>query len=407
MPEAASLDALSAAPMSGPAAEAWRRIERRGPITFEEFMGLALYWPQGGYYASPAERWGVAGDYVTSLDMSPAFPRLIASGVAEMWELLGGPRAFTVIDAGAGRGWLASGISEALRSISPDIFSSLDMRLVESNPHLPTALQSGRFRRHADITEIEGPVTGCILSNELIDSLPVHVVEQRGALMEVYVGLDGRGFCDVLGEPSTPELGRYMNDAGVRLSEGQRAEINLNALRWIKAAGTLFDRGFVVTIDYGLPARELYDGDRRGSLLCHYRHTLNDNPYINIGSQDITAHVDFSSLVRAGASAGLELTGFTTQKNFLLGLGVLDELASKEGKPLDGMDRAAGNGAIKRLFMPGGMGDAFKVLIQHKGMERPALRGLSFKDMSRCLLEGPSGPGGAACKGLTDNGAAL
>ncbi len=140
-----------------------------------------------------------------------------------------------------------------------------------------------------------------------------------------------------------------------------------------------------MTIDYGLPARELYSPERGPTLMCHRRHTVNTNPYVNIGSQDITTHVDFTGLVKSGASAGLELTGFTTQKNFLLGLGILEELSPATELGIGDAGKVSHNRAIAELIMPGGMGDTFKVLVQHKGIQAPSLKGFSFKDMRSYL----------------------
>ncbi len=371
-----------------PAAGILRRIREKGPVTFAEYMGLALYG-EGGYYASGAGPWGASGDYITSLDVSPVFARMLAKQVFEMWGLLGGPRPFHLIEAGAGRGWLGRGILDAARSSSPGFYEALKVTLVEKNPNLRAAPEPEEdIVWRGDITEAGGGVTGCILSNELIDSFPVHrVVMEGGELKELFTGFEeGAGFVDIPGRPSTPELAGYLERAGVTLAEGQRAEVNLEAGRWMASAGSLLERGFVITIDYGLPARELYSpSTREGTLHCHYRHTLNDNPYINIGFQDITTHVDFTSLASSGRSSGLELTGFATQKNFLLGLGICEELEEAEGFGEREYGKVGKNRELARLISPGGMGDTFKVLVQHKGVEKPRLSGFSFRDQSRFL----------------------
>ncbi len=368
----------------GPLKEILRRINEKGPITFAEFMDLALYWRDGGYYTSSHERWGKTGDYITNIDISPVFSRLLAKEVHEAWSFMGSPGSFELIEAGAGRGWLSKGILSTLKDLYPDLYRVIKIRLVEKNPYLREP-SNEHITWHEEITGLD-PVKGCIISNELIDSFPAHRVEERGGLKEVYVGFDGSSLIDVYGPPSTPELVEYFKKAGIELVEGQKAEVNLNAGRWVHTAAKIIDKGFIITIDYGLPARELYAPERKGTLLCHCRHTLNDNPFLNIGRQDITTHVDFTALVIEGRSLGLELTGFTTQKNFLLGLGILDELMETSELDLKNYDRIKHNQALKELVMPGGMGDTFKVLVQHKGMEKQALLGFSFKDMSRCLF---------------------
>lgn len=363
-----------------PVAGILRRIKDNGPITFAAYMGSVLYG-EGGYYTSKQGRWGREGDYITSLDVSPVFARLLARQVFEMWGVLGAPAPFYLIEAGAGRGWLAKTIAGTARSLYPAFYGALKTILVEKNPNLREP-PADNISWRGDITEAPHGVIGCVISNELIDSFPVHrVVREGGELKEIFTGFDGANLVDVIGPLSTEELAGYLKKAGVELDEGQRAEVNLEAIRWIGEAGALLERGFVITVDYGLPARELYAPERRdGTLLCHYRHTLNGNPYINIGAQDITTHVDFSTFVKAGAEAGLRLTGFATQKNFLLGLGICDELQEAVGPGLEDYERVRHNRELARLIAPGGMGDTFKVLVQHKGVERPALKGFSFRD---------------------------
>ncbi|MDO8426524.1 MAG: SAM-dependent methyltransferase [Deltaproteobacteria bacterium] len=371
---------------AAPEKEIVRRIKEDGPITFAEFMGLALYWHEGGYYTSCPERWGKGGDYITSIDVSPAFARLLGRQTIEMWDALGRSPAFELIEAGAGRGWLSKGILEYLKEACPELGNSIKIRLIEKNPLLRKT-PKGQVTWHEDLKELKGPIKGVVVSNELVDSLPVHIVEQRGGLKEVFVSFDNDdgSFVEVLKPPSTPAIEDYFKELDITLIEGQRAEVNLVAKEWIKEAGVLLSSGFVITIDYGLPAKELYSPERKGSLLCHFRHTLNDNPFVNVGLQDITAHVDFTALVSSGKEAGLELTGFTTQKNFLLGLGIEEDLHEIESVSLESLEKINENRALGRLVAPGGMGDTFKVLIQHKGIKKPELKGLSFKDMSRYL----------------------
>lgn len=362
-------------------------IRQGGPVTFARFMEMALYLPGKGYYASGKGPWGPEGDYITSIDVSSVFARTLAKGLKEMWEALGSPSPFVFVEAGAGRGWLTRGVLETLRDISPALSEAVVPRLVERS--------GGRFEApsgaswHSGLTEVPSFSSGCILSNELIDSFPVHRVEfSGGELRELYVSIGAGGFTEVPGPLSTGELESYFAENGIALFEGMRTEVNLEAARWIGKAGGLMERGFIVTIDYGLPAVELYSPERKGSLMCHYRHTVNCDPFVNVGEQDITAHVDFTALANEGRRHGLEVTGFTTQKNFLIGLGILDELKPPpEGSP--GLEELNHNRALARLISPGGMGDTFKALVQHKGISRPELRCFSFRDMSRTLWAEP------------------
>lgn len=365
-----------------PAAGIVRRIKDGGPITFAEYMDMALYGP-GGYYTSAGHGpWGSGGDYITSLDVSPVFAAMLSRQVFDMWVLTGSPAAFHLVEAGAGRGILGKSIVEVARESYPDFYAALKVTLVEKNKNLHEA-DSDAVCWREDITAVEPGRVGCVLSNELIDSFPVHrVVMSGGALKEIFVALDASGaLADSPGPPSTPELARYLERGSIALAEGQKAEINLEAQRWLSSAASLFERGFIITIDYGLPARELYSQERmEGTLLCHFRHTLNDKPYTNIGKQDMTTHVDFSAMVSVGRTLGFELTGFATQKNFLLGLGICDELAETDASGEGEFERVKRNRELARLIAPGGMGDTFKVLVQHKGVEKPTLKGFSFRD---------------------------
>lgn len=362
------------------------RIAGSGPITFREFMSLALYSPVNGYYTADNNPWGGTGDYITNLDLGPAFSKTISKQIIEMWEALGrGP--FTLVEAGAGRATLSLGIQDALECLCPALRKIIQVKIVERRPRPDKGLPDN-VAWHGALSELEPIASGCILSNELIDSFPVHrVTLMGGELFEIYTGFDGSAFFDAPGRPSTEALAKHIADAGVELIEGQRAEINLDAVDWIQNAGQLIVKGFVMTVDYGLPARELYSQGNGQTLHCHYRHTLNNNPYANIGLQDITTHVDFTALTSAGATAELELTGFTTQKNFLLGLGILDELKPLEADEINlaGFGKIKENQLVKQLIMPDSMGDTFKVLVQHKGIPKPELKGFSWRDMSRYL----------------------
>ncbi len=371
----------------GPRAEILRRIEKKGPITFAEFMEVALYWPDGGYYTSSRGPWGEGGDYITSIDVSPVFSRVMAASIMEMWETLGAPDDFVLIEAGAGRGHLATGILDTIKETAPRLYEAISVVLVERNP----GLQGERREKvtwQGDLPLAASLEHGVIISNELIDSFPFHRLRfSEGELREIYVGSEYGRLKDVEGELSDPALSDYFRDAGITLLEGQRAEVNLMAGPWIERAAEILKRGFIITIDYGLPARELYGPDRiGGTLMCHYRHRPNFEPYEKIGRQDITSHIDFTRLVRCGNEAGLRLSGFTTQKNFLLGLGVLEELIETEAAGLKDYEKIEHNRAIASLISPGGMGDTFKVLVQEKGGEEAAqLKGFSFRDMSRYL----------------------
>jgi SAM-dependent MidA family methyltransferase len=356
-----------------------RRIAETGGISFAEYMGLCLYHEAYGYYMAPRARIGKQGDFFTSSSVHSLFGRLVARQLRQMWELMGkGP--FTVAEQGAGEGHLCLDILQAVRDEYPEFYCDLRYRLVELSPD-NRRRQREMLKAHQDridwcsLEELTG-MEGCFLSNELVDAFPVHLVEKRdGELREVFVVTRGDEFAEELRHLSTKEIGLHFRQLGVAPVEGNRAEINLEADRWIMRVGGLLKRGFVLTIDYGYPAEELYAPFRRqGTLMCYHRHTSSDNPYRNVGCQDITAHVDFSALQIAGEKAGLVPLYFGEQYRFLMGLGFVEDLIELQARETDENRARALRLTLKNLILPeGGMGETFKVLVQGKGVGKPEL----------------------------------
>ncbi|KAB0671424.1 SAM-dependent methyltransferase [Oryzomonas sagensis] len=360
------------------------RIAMAGRITFAAFMEACLYEPGLGYYTSPGRKVGAEGDFYTSISVHAAFGRVIAREVAQMWRCLGSPASFTLVECGAGNGRLACDIMDYLAEREPEMYAGLDLVLVEREPSLQTA-QAELLARHRERLrwlppEIFGTdgfsFSGCLYSNELIDALPVHrVVMTPEGLREIYVTLRDGGFAEEMGEPSTPAIAAYLERIKITLLPGQQAEVNLAAPEWLAAAARSLQRGFVLTIDYGYPAEELYAPQRKqGTLLCYYRHQVEDDPYIRLGRQDITAHVDFTSLMRRGEELGLEPVWFGEQCRFLLSAGIVEEIEESERSTASEKEKLKVRLALKKLIMPeGGMGDTFRVLIQARGVESPRL----------------------------------
>ncbi len=337
-------------------------IEERGPIPFAEFMRMALYHPAHGYYTTH-DPVGREGDFVTSPEIHPFFGKALAHQILEMWELMGRGRV-TIVELGGGKGRLASQILPVL-----DERGLLHREYWIVEKRRPAPLEGVRWSEDVDGIEGQGP--WIVISNEFFDALPFHRLRVCDeGIKEVYVGWKDGGFCDVLGPPSTTALEEALR--GVRPIKGMELEVCLEAMEWMRKIGTSMPEGFVVTIDYGLPERELYsERHMEGTMLCHHRQRVDRDPYRRVGRQDITCHVNFTALAREGREVGLEVVGFTDQGSFLIGLGVLEELSSL------GEDDLEGRMALKSLFMPG-FGDTFKVLIQQKGLGAVELKGLSF-----------------------------
>jgi len=373
------------------------RIRARGPITFAEFMDLVLYHPVEGYYPSFREITGPAGDYYTSPHVHPIFGHLIARQVRQMWEILGHPDPFTLVEMGGGRGLLCSDILNYCRAQFGDFYRCLDYVLAEVSGPLIEKQRSllAPFLRERKVEWLDPErlltgtqiFIGCLLSNELIDAFPVHLVQQKdGKLWEIYVDCGDKRFQEVLHPPSQPSLEEYLHLYGSPLEEGQRAEVNLKALDWIEKVSQVLQRGFILTIDYGYEAAELYDPARRdGTLLCYFRHTTSSNPYERIGVQDITAHVNFTALMKKGEALGLKKAGYAEQYKFLVSLGLLQDLENLErDSPSDSDPGFLKNKlAMRNFLIPGGMGTLFKVLCQSKGIGEARL--LGFQDPFRSV----------------------
>jgi len=363
------------------------QIEKRGSLPFSQFMDWCLYHPEYGYYQSEGVTIGKQGDYYTSPSVSPLFGHLIAKQLFQMAEILGG-EPFDVVEMGGGRGFLCEDILDWAKKNSPSFYQQLRYHLVETS-----APFSKEQRERLSEKEREGRVfwidpkklergevqmEGCFLSNELVDAFPVHrVIFDQGELKEIYVTHRNGRFEEQWGKLSDPRIVSYFRSMDIALQEGQRAEVNLTALEWMESVARGLRRGFVLTIDYGYLANELYAPiRRRGTLLCYFQHQPSENPYERLGEQDITSHVNFTSLIQKGEEVGLRFTGLVPQYRFLIGLGALDQMETL-GKDLSELDGLKLRLSLKNLIEPEmGMGEVFKVLVQHKGMDQPQLDGL-------------------------------
>ena len=353
-----------------------------GRITFARYMELALYHQRHGYYRTRREKIGRGGDYLTSPEVHPIFGALIGKQLVEMWERLDRPERFDVVEVGGGTGALARDILRWAGREVPGWLGTLHYVIVELSDHM-------RARQAETLEDVGLPVdlitwqpdipdsiTGCILSNELLDSFPVHLVTLvRGRLREVYVTWEGEQFAEVVDYPSGPELLEYFDRLGLLPGEGARAEVNLEAARWLARVAKALERGFVFLLDYGYPAAELYAPWRKqGTLLCFYRHGYTSDPYAHVGYQDMTAHVDFTTVIEAGREQGLELLGFLSQSDFLHNLGISAALAPPaEGRDFE--EYAARRRAVFELTEATGLG-RIRILIQGKAVGIPALTGL-------------------------------
>ena len=371
------------------------RIRREGPITFESFMDMALYDPEFGYYVSRGQRIGREGDFYTSSHLHAMFGAMVGKQIMEMWESMDSPEGFTIVEMGAGEGYVCKDMLDYLKRAGSEeqspkgsFYRTLQYVIVERN-ELQRQRQQERLNEYRDkiawISDIRvaGTIRGCIFSNELLDAFPVHLVRMEDQLREIYVGHNGTVFTDQAGDLSSDAIAKYFRDAGIEIEIGYTTEVNLRIRDWLLDIGAVLEKGFVFTIDYGHPAEEYYSEDRnRGTLLCYHNHEFSEDPYKNIGNQDMTSHVNFSSVRRWGEEIGLRALGYCSQGTFLLAMGIdqeIGKLAATSGDYLFELAR------IKKLFLPQGLGESHKVLIQYKGSELPKLQGFSMRNQLRFL----------------------
>jgi SAM-dependent MidA family methyltransferase len=364
-------------------------ILRNGPITFAQFMHTCLYSPRGGFYSTRGAR--ISTHFGTSSTSHPLFGALIARQLEQMWHILGNPAVFHLVEVGCGDGSLANSIMDACRRQSPPFAQAIRYIATDYQPqvnpspgrafewHRGTAEAKSSSGKNAasQIQRVKGAglgafrnIVGCVLSNELIDNFPVHRFEiQGGRVREVFITLvDGR-FAEVLGEPSSAIIEERLTGLGVRLPEGFRGEVNPDLEDWTLQLTGALDRGFVLTIDYGELASDLYSlSNSQGTLVCYSRHAAGEDPYQNVGQQDITCLVDFTSLMELGEQLGLKTVGYTRQSQFVENLGLssfLDELPSLG---LSAARTELNRMAMMTLVDPEEYGN-FKVVAQAKGVE--------------------------------------
>jgi SAM-dependent MidA family methyltransferase len=359
------------------------RIRRSGPITFAEYMRECLYHPLHGYYSQPEAR--RFADYYTSVDVHPIFGRLLARQFAEMWEHLGRPSEFQLVEAAAGTGRLAAHILEFAQAKLPYFYHALHYVAFERSPARWTQL-TARLAPHIAQgrcqNTIEMPAkirVGCVFSNEVLDALPVHrVIQLDGRLQEIFVATDGGTFSEVRMPLSTCAISEYFAAQGISLIEGQRAEAALEACAWVTEIGRRLERGFVLTIDYGHEGLELFDAHHMaGTVLAYANHRASEEYFAAPGQQDLTSHVNFTALRLWGGRVGLSTLGLVSQTAFLLALGQGNEFADLYDEGITETERGRARLQLKTLIYPEGMGERFHVLLQQKGQPRATLTGLS------------------------------
>ncbi|MEO7743076.1 MAG: SAM-dependent methyltransferase [Usitatibacter sp.] len=342
-------------------------------IPFSRYMELALYAPGLGYYAAGARKFGPDGDFVTAPEISPMFARCIAMQAAQVLDATGGD----ILELGPGSGALAADLFDELKTLGKAPARYL---LLEVSPDL-TARQRARLakrfpedlHRFEWIDRLPQKIRGLVIANEVLDVVPFSTLHRTGGeIVERGVILSQAGFAwqdMALPDGELKRRGQAVFPPG---DSDYISEVSLAAEALARTLAASLEAGVALFIDYGFPEREFYHAQRSmGTMRCHYRHRVHDDPFFLPGLQDITAHVDFSAMARAAESVGAELCGFTTQAYFLIscGLGVL----VSAGDPTATFSRLKGTSAVLRLINPSEMGELFKVLGISRGFDVPLL----------------------------------
>ena len=342
-------------------------------------MRLALYAPGLGYYAAGARKLGRDGDFVTAPEMSPLFGHAIANSIADVLAAVGGE----ILELGAGSGRLAIDVLQRLDALGVEARYSI----LETSPDLRdrqrTAIASGRVRW---LDRLPDEWTGVILGNEVLDAIPVEWLGRRDGVpyrRGVIARDDGSLTLEDRALTDDDEELRALHDAiDQRFPDDSTylSEINPEAEALSATLASRLQRGLLLWIDYGFPAREYYHPERSsGTLMCHYRHHAHDDPLLWPGLQDITAHVDFSAIARATCATGVDLAGYTAQASFLIDCGIVDALTDA-GEP-GSVNSLRATNAVQRLLSPAEMGELFKVIAFTRGIDIP-IRGFRRGDRS-------------------------
>ena len=366
-----------------------------GWIPFEQYMDLALYAPGLGYYSAGSVKLGPGGDFVTAPEVSDLFSRCVARQCAQVLAAGG-----QILEVGAGTGRMAAVILESLAELGalPAQYAILEVSadLAERQRQRLEKLPRELHERVVWLDRLpERPIDGVILANEVLDALPCRRFTLRGGVVQELgvaeadqtAATHGTGFVereaalDAADEELASAIAALLHELPSRLPDGYTSEICLRVAPWIAGVAACLSSGLMLMFDYGLPRAHYYHPQRTaGTLRCHFKQRVHDDPYINIGVQDITAWVDFTRVAEAAVACGLDVSGFATQAAFLLAIGIEQFLAEST----DTVEHARLAGEARRLLLPGEMGEAFKVMALTRKCEI-ALRGFALQDLRRSL----------------------
>ena len=368
-------------------------ITANGPLPFSQFMALALYAPGLGYYSAGSRKFGAEGDFVTAPELGPAFASALAHCLEQAMADLDD---WTLLEAGGGSGALAADLLLALeqRHALPDRYKLLEVSAdLRERQRAHLAQRCPHLLERIDWPDEPPPESwqGALIANEVIDALPAtRFILREDGFYELYVS-GGPGefiWTELPAPPSLTEiLSARLADCIGDLPRPYRSEVHTTLGPWLAAMTDRLQRGIALIVDYGYPRAEYYRPERRdGTLVCHYRHHAHDDPLILAGLQDITAFVDFTALAESAMVCGLDVAGYTSQAQFLIGNDIESYLQSAENLPF--ADRLRVVDAVKKLMLPGEMGERFQVMALSRGIEDEAIPGF-FHDLRYRLLPRP------------------
>ncbi len=352
-------------------------------LSFERFMNLCLYTPKYGYYSGNNHIFGENGDFITAPEISSLFGASIANQIADVYD-----NNYDILEFGAGSGKLAIDVLQRLETLNklPDTYyilevsGSLKARQQQSLRKYPKLYERCRWLSSLP----EKPIKGVVLANEILDAMPVNIFRnaEKDVIEESYIGFDDEKdeFYNFWLPTSNLNLIEAILDIKEPLTVGYQSEVNLSIKPWLKSIYEFLSEGIVLLIDYGFPQSTYYHEDRSsGTLMCHYQHKSHPDPFINLGKQDITAHVDFTAVAEAAFSLGFDINGYTNQAAFLISNGIT-ELVTKDSE----IELFKANSAIKMLTMPQEMGELFKVMALTKNLDS-SLKGFELSDQRHHL----------------------
>jgi SAM-dependent MidA family methyltransferase len=352
------------------------KIRQVGKITFREWMADALYHPIYGYYnRTDLKRWGKAGDYRTSPERSELFAATFARYFASLYELLGRPAEFVIVEMGAGNGRFAAGVLDTFETNFPDVFSATQYVVIEasaaSRQRAAEELERYVSRvRFVELHDLQPVQRGIFFSNELLDAFPVHRITLiEGELKELFVSVTGDAkFIPVFDNPSSHEILEFYLKHIAPLAEGQIVEVNTGIGDWFQTIEDKLTSGYLITVDYGAEAQELYSSTERqhGTLRAFRRHEFVDDVLLNPGECDITSSVDWTYVESEGKRHGFEVVDFARLDRFLMQSGVFEELERRLDSTVSEAEKTRLTTSSREMILPNGMASSFQVLIQKR-----------------------------------------